>query len=30
VLMIFAVVLLCLFPGISTWLSDTALGPATR
>jgi len=30
ILMIFAVVLLCLFPGISTWLSDAVLGPATR
>jgi C4-dicarboxylate transporter, DctM subunit len=30
VLMIVAVVLLCFFPGISTWLSDLAMGPATR
>jgi C4-dicarboxylate transporter DctM subunit len=30
VLMIFAVVLLSLFPDISTWLSDAVLGPATR
>jgi C4-dicarboxylate transporter, DctM subunit len=29
-LMIFAVLLLCLFPDISTWLADTALGPASR
>jgi TRAP-type C4-dicarboxylate transport system permease large subunit len=30
VLMIVAVILLCSFPGISTWLSDAVMGPATR
>jgi tripartite ATP-independent transporter DctM subunit len=29
-LMIFAVLLLCLFPDISTWLADVVLGPASR
>jgi len=30
VLMIIAVILLCVFPSISTWLSDAVMGPATR
>ena len=29
-LMIIAVVLMCFFPGIATWLSDAVMGPKTR
>ena len=30
ILMIIAVILMCFFPGIATWLSDAVMGPKTR